>query len=271
MTRSARALAPALCLALIAAAHPASPQQAATAPHADVSAKTWLENRAAIEAYLRTAKVVGEQDIPVGITKPKKMQLEPGGPVEFFAFKSVAPGRRNGFWESYKSEIAAYELDKVLGLDMVPPTVERRIDHELGAFQQWVEPVTGWHIDKPAQGPEPEWTRQVSRMKLFDQLTANIDRNEGNLIYDADWHLILIDHSRCFTDQKDLRGITQPGRIDAWLWDKIEALTLEQLKGALGPWLREREIEAILARRDRMRAAIAKLVAERGEDKVFLR
>ena len=39
-----------------------------------------------------------------------------------------SPGPPNGYWESYKSEIAAYELDKLLGMDMVPPSVEKRVE-----------------------------------------------------------------------------------------------------------------------------------------------
>ena len=34
--------------------------------------------------------------------------------------------------DHYKNEIAAYELDKLLGLGMVPPTVERKIGREWG-------------------------------------------------------------------------------------------------------------------------------------------
>ena len=43
-------------------------------------------------------------------------------------------------------------------------------------------------------------------MKMLDLLIANVDRNQGNLLYDPDWHLLLIDHSRAFTEKKDLRG-----------------------------------------------------------------
>ena len=254
-----------------AAALPAAAGAVRAVPQTSACAVTWAGHEREFEDYLRTAKLDRAEEVPIGVTKPRRWFFAPGGPIRSAAWKQLTPGPRKGYWESYKAEIAAYELDKLLGMSMVPPTVERRIDRELGALQQWVEPVSGWHIDKPAQGPEPEWTRRVSRMKLFDQLTANIDRNEGNLLYDGDWHLILIDHSRCFTDQKDLNGVTQPGRVDKWLWDKIDALTLEQLQGALGPWLRKKEIEAVLARRDRMRAAIAKMVAERGEAAVFLR
>ena len=66
-------------------------------------------------------------------------------------------------------------------------------------------------------------------MKMFDLLIANIDRNQGNLIYDADWHLFLIDHSRAFIDKKDLKGIAPLGRVDRKLWDKMQALTIEDL------------------------------------------
>lgn len=231
---------------------------------------TWIGREKDMEEYLRTATVARMEDVPLGVTKPKRGFFESGGPIASFAWKQLTPGLKQGYWESYKAEIAAYELDKLLDLHMVPPTVERRIDHERGAAQQWVENVKGWEISKPAQGPEPEWSKKVSRMKLFDQLTANIDRNQGNLIYDGDWHLILIDHSRAFTDRKDIKGPSQPGRIDRQLWDKMETLTLARLQGALGPWLGKKEINAILARRDKMREAIQKMVAQRGEASVFL-
>ena len=71
---------------------------------------------------------------------------------------------------------------------------------------------------------------KLTRMKMFDLLIANIDRNQGNLIYDADWHLILIDHSRAFITKKDLKGIAPLGRVDRKLWEKMQALTLEELK-----------------------------------------
>jgi hypothetical protein len=257
---------------LLVALVTAWPQAAATEQDPTAAcAVTWIGRQGEFEEYLRTAPLDHMEHVPIGVTRPKRWYFAPGGPVRSAAWKQLTPGRVKGYWESYKAEIAAYELDKLLELNMVPPTVERRIDHELGALQQWVEPVCAWRVERPVQGPEPEWSRRVSRMKLFDQLIANIDRNQGNLVYDADWHLILIDHSRCFTDRKDLTGITQPGRVDRWLWDKIDALTLEQLQAALGRWLRGKELEAILARRDRMRATIARMVAERGEAAVFLR
>ena len=47
-------------------------------------------------------------------------KLAPGGPVDAIAWKPIRPGRYTGYWESYKSEIAAYELDKFFGLGHEP-------------------------------------------------------------------------------------------------------------------------------------------------------
>ena len=97
---------------------------------------------------------------------------------------------------------------------------------QTGAAVYWVENVRGWSVEKPPQGPEPNWSLQLTRMKMFDLLIANIDRNQGNLIYDSDWHLFLIDHSRAFTSKKDLKGIAPLGRVDRELWNKMAALTI---------------------------------------------
>jgi hypothetical protein len=154
---------------------------------------------------------------------------------------------------------------------MVPPVVERQLDDDTGAIVLWLDGVKGWDMRRPARGPEPEWTRQISRMKLFDHLIANIDRNQGNLVYDADWHLFLIDHSRAFTTATDLSRIAAIQTVDQRLWDRITALTRDDLQRTLGPWLDSRAIDAILARREKMRADIDKVVAKLGAARVFLK
>ena len=90
------------------------------------SAKTWVGRAAVIEEYIRTAPIVRFEDVSRGVTRPRRGYLAPGGPVESIVWKALRPGMSRGFYESYKSEIAAYEIDKLLALDMVPPKVERR-------------------------------------------------------------------------------------------------------------------------------------------------
>jgi len=252
----------------------------ATAPHAPVAASeqlvaavpatvacslVWRGQEETIEKFLAEGKVVKMEAVPIGVTKPQRATLEPGGPAARFAWKALRPGYSQGFMESYKAEIAAYKFDRMLDLHMVPPIVERKIEGRNGAAVLWVENTKGWSVTQPPQGPEPRWSIQLTRMKMFDQLIANLDRNQGNLIYDDDWHLFLIDHSRAFIDKKDLKGMTPLGRVDRQLWTKMQALTLDQLNQGLGDWVGTTEKKALLARRDKMAEQIKQMVAKRGE------
>ncbi len=258
----------ALLMSLLAASAPAAAQTAAPGPGCS---RTWVGHEAEIEQALAERAVLRLEAVPIGVTKPQRGYLDGGGPVTRFAWKVLPPGRRvSGYSESYKAEIAAYRLDQLLGLHMVPPVVERKVGGKLGAAVMWIEDTKGWEKDRPIQGPEPRWSQQVSRMKLFDQLIANIDRNQGNLLYDSDWHLFLIDHSRAFTTRTSLDGISVPGVVDRTMWQKIDALTADDLERALGAWLGADERAALLARRDRMRADIAKRVKDQGAARVFV-
>lgn len=241
----------------------------APAEQSGQSSKTWVGRHQEVEEFLKTALIDKCEDIPVGVTSPIRCTLATAGPVKSVAWKKVH-GRFKGFWDSYKADIAAYELDKLLGLDMVPVCVEMRVKGDLGGASTWVENTKVWRIDEPVRGPDPvAWDRQVIRMKMFDNLSGNTDRNAGNLLIDPAFNLILIDHSRGFTAGKNLP--MKMTRIDAEFWEKINALTLEQLTAALGKWIDKGQVRDIITRRERMQKAIEQLVAEKGEAFVFLR
>lgn len=254
-----------------AAAQQATPTPASTAAadsRRGASAKVWLDRPADYETFLRETPFRRIEDVPIGVTRPQRGYFDPGGLVTSAAWKLLPPGRANGFWESYKSEIAAYELDKLLGLGMVPPTVEKRHRGERGAAILWVEGVRPWkeveHLPKP-----PKWNIEAVRMKMFDNLIGNIDRNAGNLIVDDDWNLYLIDHSRAFVTETRLR--VELTRVDRGLWDKMQALDETALTAALGNWLDRGAIRAMLRRRDAMKKVIDGLVAKSSEAAVFIR
>ena len=241
---------------------------AASAPAA--CSKAWVGREAEFEEYLRAAPIDRIEDVPIGVTTPKRAFFKPGGPAASAAWKPLKPGIHGGFWDSYRAEIAAYELDKLLGLQMVPPAVERTLDGQTGALVYWVEDVKGWKISDPVQGPDQyAWSKEVVRMKMFDDLIGNNDRNQGNLIYDPEYHLILIDHSRALTTDKKLPSTFS--RVDRRTWERMDALTYEQVEAAVGAWIGKGEVRAILERRDKMREEIKKLVAKTSEPAVFMR
>ena len=257
-----------LGVVLLLATGSLSGQTVIPAPEAGKCSLVWAGHEPEIEKLLAEGKVLKLEDVPIGVTKPQRATLE-GDPAMRFAWKALRPGYSKGFMESYKAEIAAYKLDRLLGLNMVPPIVERNMNGSNGAAVLWVENTRGWSVEKPPQGPEPKWSLQLTRMKMFDLLIANIDRNQGNLIYDSDWHLFLIDHSRAFTGKKDLKGMAPLARVDRELWNKMAALTIEDLDRGLDKWVGNGEKKAILVRRDLMAKNISEMVAKRGEKSVF--
>jgi hypothetical protein len=237
---------------------------AAAAPEVACS-KIWLGHEAEYEELVRTAEVTKVERIPIGVTRPRCAWVAPGLPFQRMAWKTLKPGKYQGFFESYRSEIAAYELDKLLGLGMVPPTVERKIKDEIGAAQLWVENVKRWDAKNPVSGPDKRASAlQSVRLKMFDQLIGNIDRNQGNLLYDAGFHYVLIDHSRAFREVVDLNQYARPLFADPVLWDRMQALTMETMEPTLGKWVSKGMLYAVLDRRNRMKREIDKLLADRG-------
>jgi hypothetical protein len=103
---------------------------------------------------------------------------------------------------------------------------------------------------------------------MFDNLINNKDPNLGNWLVDPAWNLILIDHTRAFTASKDM--VHTLTRVDREFWERIKALSEEQLVQALEGWLDKGQIRDLLKRREIMQAEIDKLIAQKGEAAVFL-
>lgn len=224
--------------------------------------KVWIGREAEFEQYLKTAPVTKVVDVPIGVTKPRRAYLEAGGLAESFAWKTLPPGMHKGFWDGYKAEIAAYELDKMLKLGMVPVVVEREVKREKGAAVLWLNGVRSW--EEALRSPKADlWTVNVVRMKMFDNLIGNSDRNKGNLLVDKECNIYLIDHSRAFVTDKKL--VHSMEHIDKSLWERMLALELPPLKEKLGAWVGTGELKAMLQRRDRMKKVIDDLVAKNGD------
>jgi Phosphatidylinositol 3- and 4-kinase len=248
-----------LLVSLLLSAFP----QATAAPD---SAKIWEGREAQFEEFLRTATVLKIEAIPIGVTKPQRAYVEPGGLCESFAWKVLPPGIHKGFWDSYKSEVAAYELDKVLGLGMVPVTVERRIKSDTGAAVLWLKGVRSW--EEALRAPKAaSWNRNVVRMKMWDNLVGNSDRNKGNILVDHAGNFFFIDHSRAFTTEKKLYQKLE--NIDMELWNRMLALDVDTVKAAIGKWVGKGEIKAVLQRRDKMKKEIDAILAARGDAAVL--
>jgi hypothetical protein len=262
--------APAAAASPPQAAPPEAVAPASASPEQPSGSKIWLGRNAEFEEYLKTAAIDNIGDIPIGVTKPKRAFFAKGGLAGSAALKYLPSGIKSGYWEAYKSEVAAYKLDRILGLDMVPPTIERRVGSNLASLQLWVESCK--HLqdtDQSKVSSAPRWVKQVLRQRAFDNLIANVDRNAGNLLVDAEWNLVLIDHSRAFASNT-MPFLKQMTRIDREFYEKLKALDEETLMRELKPWvLTGGVVRDILKRRDKIVAQFDRFAREKGEATVF--
>ncbi len=246
----------------------------ATPCHAQEFPAVWPD-ATELESFLKEAKVIERRKLGTGITNPDKLTLEMDGVVRHAVFKNV-----DGDFDSWRAEVAAYEMDKLLGLGMVPPTVERKVRGAMGCAQLWVE---GRTMEK-FTGTPPDldaWRRQVSLMWLFDDLVGNIDRHVNNVIVTEDFRLALIDNSKTFRGGRELLNDLNrsgssgtraaywqvpfdkdteeyPTRYPAAVIDKIRSLTGKEVKATIGRYIRSYDRGLIFDRR--------KLVLERLEE-----
>lgn len=230
------------------------------------------------EQFLAAAKVTEVRGVGTGITLPKKVTLELDGVTRSAAFKSIDEskvGQVEGdinFQDSWKTEIAAYVVDVTIGLGMVPATVQRRVDGQMGSLQWWVDSMMpeSQRIKQAIPPPDAEaWNQLVLKMRLFDQLIYNVDRHADNILVTKDFQLRLIDHSRSFRPQRQLRDPKQLTRFSRSLLAGLERLQSDDLRKRLADYLNSGQVRGLLARRDAILELAKKAVQERGEAAVI--
>jgi hypothetical protein len=238
------------------------------------------------EEFLTTAEIVGQEQLKGegAVTNPWKLTLSKDGLQKFALWKNidVLTGR---FPDSWKWEVAAYRIDRLLDLNMVPATVERRFHGDRGSIQIWVESemTLKKKVEKKIKTPSYKvfyWNRALFLQRFFDNLIGNEDRHQNNYLITADWRLILIDHSRSFrTSKKVTKGLIYTEKhpegpmemreLPRAMVDKLKALTPEVVQAAVGEYLTDEEIKAMFLRRDLMLLEIDKLVKKYGEENVL--
>ncbi len=240
-----------------------------------------------VEKFLRTAEVISIENIPTGITHPRKVLLEKEGIRMHAIFRDVHEARRVAtlsdgstkfdFRDDAIFESAAYELGKLLGLDTVPPAVERRIRGKKGTLQAWIEKamtergMRSDNIQPPSKGTYDgwRWIMQWQMIHIFDNLIYNEDRSQDNVLIDPNWRLWMIDHTRAFRRWK---ALIYPEKIlycERSLWEKLQTLDEAVVKERLKDFLSPREINGLLERRRLLVEHVQNLIDEHGEGGVL--
>ena len=237
------------------------------------------------ERFLRTAKIVSSKSFKTkAVTRPKKVELTDGEQNHFALFKTIdesAPVKHLGrgetelqFSDCFEYEIAAYELDKLLGLGIVPPTIRRRIGTQVGSLSLWIEgAMTEWerlNVRKIHPPDMADWNEQMYTIRLFLQLIYDTDYNNiNNLLVTPDWKIYKIDASRAFRNHKELRREGSLERFSRRVLTSLRALTEEDLEENLDRWLTKAQLKALWVRRNLILELADRRVAEEGEEAVL--
>jgi uncharacterized repeat protein (TIGR03843 family) len=103
----------------------------------------------------------------------------------------------------YRRECAAYELAKLLGWALVPPTVVRDGEAGVGSLQLFV-----------ASGDESDFfslreshKEELFRMAVFDMVANNADRKGGHCFLGPTGALLGVDHGLTFHQEHKLRTV----------------------------------------------------------------
>ena len=274
---------------------PALPAVTATSVAASVATevpdRAWMgpdgvplpfDSAAELTDFLASAAVVASKDLSTGTTRPKKLTLERDGVRLHAVFHSIDRSERqvkrlaNGQFvlhlrDSYRSQVAAYEISRLLGIDSVPPTVVRASTGRKGSVQLWIEHAMTEQKRRDQALDPPDltvWNQQKAEQWVFDNLINNIDRNTGNTLIDGGWNLWLIDHTRSFGQDRELPYPERVTSLSKEMWSGLKALDPEEVRERLSPYLNKAEVRALLERREKLLELIEARIARLGEGRI---
>jgi len=203
-----------------------------------------------LQVLLENGEVISREEDPTGRTIVRVSD----GKRTVGAIFMKRKGR--GFYPG----VAAYRLDRMLELDMVPVTAPRKVGNTEGSLQFLTERYSD-EARRSASGrggsANCPLKDQWEAMYVFDVLIYNEGRSMQRMLYDlSDWGLMLSEHDRAFASRKGrpkhLKTI--PLEVTAGWREALSGLTDEALAEKLGDVLDKRRLKALAARRDELLA-----------------
>ena len=230
-----------------------------------------------LENYLRTAKVVSKSRTG-GRGENWKLNLDDGKIARQGFFKLTNRSRPTLIADSYKYGIAAYEMDKLLDLNLIPEVVERKIDGRKGSLQIL---ITGHLLEserriKNIEPPDPErFKNTLENLSVFENLTyspsfcGERELDDILIMYKKDWKVWRVDFSQAFALSPELIPGCEITCCSKKLYQRLINLDDKVIKAKLKHYLNDREISMLLKRKKLIIEKIKQLIAEKGEKSVL--
>lgn len=227
-----------------------------------------------LEGFLRKAAVIAVQkDGTGGRTAPWLVTLAEERVKRRAIFKYIDSPRPSLVPSSYKYEIAAYELTKLLGIDIIPPVIERKVNGRIGSLQVYLENC--WNLKnkerKKLKPPDPQaLANAIEEVRVFENLTYDECLNKSDMLIHKDtWKVCRVDFADAFSAAPELIPDCDIVRCSRRLYEGLLQLSEEAVKSSLASYLNPDEINALLARKNLIVAKIKALIEVNGEDAVL--
>ena len=205
-----------------------------------------ITNQQALESFLAEADVLLEQDDEFG----RRIVTLGDSNLKVEAFFVRRAGR------DFFPDLAAYRLDMLLELGMVPVTVQRKLGRSEGSLQ-YIAPKSGDEQKRAETGrggsatcPLPD---QWDAMFVFDALIYNEGRSQSRIMYSTDrWQLMLVGHEFAFGTRKGRpKALESVELVINPAWRKaLSGLTPDRVATEFEGVLDSRRQKALLQRRD---------------------
>ena len=228
---------------------------------------------ASLEKALRECQVFSIKEDEPGRTSPWAITFAEGCAVKRALFRYVDRPRPQPMADSYKYDIAAYELIKLLGVEMIPPVVEREIKGRKGTLQVFLENCIREkdRRRKKLEPPNPKaFSNALEEVKVLENLTHDECQDaDHTYVHRVYWRVCRVDFSEAFAPMSDLMPGCNITVCSRKFYEGLLKLDEETVKSTLRRYLSDEEIGALLIRRSLLVEKIKTLIAEKGEEAVL--
>jgi hypothetical protein len=227
-----------------------------------------------IEAYLSAAPVVSvEKDVEPGRTLPWRVFLDNGRVRARTLFKYVDRRTDEPLRHSYRYELAAYTLSRLIDLPIVPPVVEREVEGTAGSLQWYAENCQSERDRRRLDQNPPnleQFLRRLDLVLIFEALANDeCGDQDDTLIHKDNWKICRIDFSGGFRPTPTISSAAVIKRCSRVLYHRLENLKRPVLVNQFKRYLNDDEIDALYRRMRQIVGILKTAIRENGEAAVL--